>query len=109
MDDWLAKEEPKKKRKAQSGITKAKKRYTDKRKVKLAELRSLKSKRIREFAAKTKGMPKAQRDKARKAFKAKANAQYNEVAKRFPTARGLRDAATVRELIAKREKTRMAK
>ena len=104
------KEEPKKKsRKAQSGITKAKKRYTDKRKVKLAELRSLKSKRIREFAAKTKGMPKAQRDKARKAFKANANAQYSEVAKRFPTARGLRDAATVRELIAKLEKTRMAK
>ena len=77
--------------------------------MKLAELRSLKSKRIREFAAKTKGMPKAQRDKARKAFKANANAQYSEVAKRFPTARGLRDAATVRELIAKLEKTRMAK
>ena len=77
--------------------------------MKLAELRSLKSKRIREFAAKTKNMPKAQRDKARRAFKAKANAQYSELAKRFPTARGLRDAAAVRELIGKLEKIRMAR
>ena len=44
----------KKGRKRQSGITAAKKRYTDKRKVKLGEMRALKSKRIREHNAKTK-------------------------------------------------------
>merc|ERR1712098_523117 len=48
-------------KKKQSGITAAKKRYTDKRKVKLGELRALKSKRIREHTAKTKKLPKAQR------------------------------------------------
>ena len=39
-----------KKKKKQSGITAAKKRYTDKRKVKLGELRALKSKEEREEA-----------------------------------------------------------
>ena len=48
-----------KKKKKQSGITAAKKRYTDKRKVKLGELRALKSKRIREHSARTKKLPKA--------------------------------------------------
>ena len=50
-------------RKRQSGITAAKRRYTDKRKVKLGEMRALKSKRLREFNTKTKQMPKAEREK----------------------------------------------
>jgi len=99
-----SKKKPKKK---QSGITAAKKRYTDKRKVKLGELRALKSKRIREHAAKTKSLSKSERTKARKAFKDKVGAQYKEVTKRFPTARGLSDLKTVRGLIDKIERVRL--
>ena len=95
-------------RKRQSGITAAKRRYTDKRKVKLGEMRSLKSKRLREFNAKTKKMPKAERTKRRREFKEKVNAQYKEVSKRFPPARGLKDLKTVRDLIARIERVRMA-
>ena len=97
----------KKPKKKQSGITAAKKRYTDKRKVKLGELRALKSKRIREHNAKTKKLPKDQRAKARKAFKEKVNTQYKEVTKRFPTARGLKDLKTVQGLIDKIERVRL--
>ena len=61
----------KKTKKRQSGITVAKKQYTDKRKVKLGEMRALKSKRIREHNTKTKKMPKAERDAARRDFKKK--------------------------------------
>ena len=95
------------KKKKQSGITAAKKRYNDKRKVKMGELRALKSKRIREHAAKTKKLPKDQRTKQRKAFKEKVNQQYKEVSKRFPPARGLKDVATVRSLIDKLERVRL--
>ena len=94
-------------KKRQSGITAAKKRYTDKRKVKMGQLRALKSKRIREHAAKTKKLEKSERTKQRKAFKAKVDAQFKEVAKRFPTARGLRDLQTVRGLIDKLERVRL--
>ena len=58
---------PKKKKavkKAQTGVTQARKRYTAKRKQKLAELRSAKAKKIREFNAKTKTLPKAERQNA---------------------------------------------
>ena len=96
------------KKKKQSGITAAKRRYTDKRKVKMGELRALKSKRIREHATKTKKLKKSDRDKQRRAFKAKVNQQFKEVAKRFPTARGLKDLKTVRELTAKLERVRMS-
>ncbi len=97
----------KKTKKRQSGITAAKKRYTDKRKVKLGEMRALKSKRIREHAQKTKSLPKAQRDKQRREFREKAKAQLAEVSKRFPTARGLKDVKTVRELIQKIDRVRL--
>ena len=100
----MLKKKPKKK---QSGITAAKKRYTDKRKVKLGELRALKSKRIREHAAKTKSLKKPERDKQRRAFKDKVNSQFKEVTKRFPTARGLKDLKTVRGLIEKIERVRL--
>ena len=97
----------KKKKKKQSGITAAKKRYTDKRKVKFAELRALKAKRLREHAAKTKKLPKKERDKQRREFKAKVNAQYKEVTKRFPPARGLKDLQTVKSLIEKLDRVRL--
>ena len=74
----------------------------------LGEMRALKSKRLREFNTKTKQMPKAERDKRRREFKAKVNAQYKEVSKRFPPARGLKDLKTVRDLISRIERVRMA-
>ena len=98
----------KKGKKRQSGITAARRKYTDKRKVRLGEMRALKSKRLREFRTKTKQLPKAERDKQRKAFKARVETQYKEVVKRFPPARGLKDTGTVRDLIAKLERVRMA-
>jgi hypothetical protein len=75
--------------------------------VKLGELRALKSKRLREHAAKTKKLSKSERSKQRKAFKQKVNQQYKEVTKRFPTARGLKDLKTVRGLIDKIERVRL--
>ena len=99
---------PEKKRRKASGITKAKKRYTDQRKIKMAEMRSLKSKRIREFAARTKKMPKKNRDEARKAYAAKANARYHEMSTKFPPARGLKDLQSVLQLIAKLDTVRLA-
>ena len=72
-------------------------------------MRSLKAKRIREFAAKTKKLGKKERTQARKEFKAKADARYKEMAAKFPPARGLRDLATVLQLIKKLEAVRMAK
>ena len=86
----VQKEKPKAKKK-QSGITQARKRYTAKRKAKLADLRSQKSKKVKEFNTRTKKMPKAARDKARREFRAKVNAQFKQLSKRFPTARGVQD------------------
>ena len=85
-----------------------KKRYTDQRKIKMAEMRSLKAKRVREFAARTKKMPAAQRKQARKAFKEKVDGRYREMAGKFPPARGLKDLASVLQLIAKLDTVRMA-
>ena len=89
--------------KAGKGITQARRRYTDRRKITLAALRALKSKRIREFNTKTKKLPKAERDKQRREFKRKVNSQYKEVTTKFPTARGMKSAGEVRELIKKLE------
>ena len=105
----VRKPEKKKAKRKASGITKAKKRYTDQRKIKMAEMRSLKAKRLREFAARTKKMPKKQRDDARKEFKSKANARYREMVAKFPPARGLRDLQSVLGLISKLETVRMAR
>jgi len=91
------------------GITQARRAYTDKRKMKMAELRALKSKRIREFNQKTKKMPKAERDKARRAFKAKVEAQFKEAQKQFPTARGLKTVGALRELTRKLAAMKTAK
>ena len=95
-------------RRRTSGITKAKKRYTDQRKLKLANMRALKSKRIREFAAKTKKMAPKQRLEARKAFKKKAEGRFREFKQRFPVARGLKDLRTIQQLTRKLEGVRMA-
>ena len=91
------------------GITAAKRQYTDRRKVKLAEIRALKAKRVREFNTKTKKMPKAERDKARREFKKKVNAQFKELSGKFPTARGLKTVGVIRELIKKLASVRLPK
>ena len=91
------------------GITRARRTYTDKRKVKIAQLRALKSKRIREFNQKTKKMPAAERQKQRRAFKAKVNAQFKEMQQKFPTARGLKSVTVLRELIRKIDQIKAAK
>ena len=91
------------------GITQARRSYTDKRKSKLAELRALKTKRIREFEARTKKMKKAERDKARREFKKKVNSQFKEAQQQFPTARGLKSVSAIRELIRKLDAFKPAK
>ena len=93
---------PKKKKavkKAQTGVTQARKRYTAKRKQKLAELRSAKAKKIREFNAKTKTLPKAERQKRRRDFKQKVNAQLKTITSKFPTARGITNVARLQQLL----------
>jgi len=77
--------------------------------VKLAELRALKSKRIREFNNKTKKMDKKARDKARREYKKKVNAQFKELQSKFPTARSLKSVGVIRDLIRKIEGLRTAK
>ena len=100
-------ESKKKAPKRKSGISSARKRYTDARKTKLAALRSHRDKLIREHNTKTKKLPKSERTKARADFKKKVDQQYKEVTKRFPTARGLKDLQTVRGLIDKIERVRL--
>ena len=98
------------KRKASNkGISQARRAYTDKRKTKIAELRALKSKRIREFNAKTKKLPKADRDKQRREYKKRVEAQFKEAQQRFPTARGLKSVAGIRDLIRKIDAFKAAK
>jgi hypothetical protein len=91
------------------GITQARRTYTDKRKAKIAELRALKSKRIREFATKTKKLPKADRLKQRREYKKRVEAQFKEMQTRFPTARGLKSVGVLRELIRKIDAFKSAK
>ena len=90
------------------GITQARRAYTNSRKGKLAALRVLKAKRIREFAAKTKRLPKAARSKQRRAFKQKVEAQFKQMQAKFPTARGLQSVTAVRELIRQIEAIKIA-
>ena len=91
------------------GITQARRTYTARRKAKVAELRALKSKRIREFNAKTKKMPAAERKKQRAEYKKKVEAQFKEMQTRFPTGRGLQSVGVIRELIRKLEAFKAAK
>ena len=91
------------------GITQARRTYTDKRKTKIAEMRSLKSKRIREFNQRTKKLSKDDRNKQRKAYKKRVEAQFKEMQQRFPTARSLKSVGVIRELIRKIDALKMAK
>jgi len=100
-------EKKKRPAKRRGGISQARKRYTDVRKTKLANLRSIRDKRIREFNAKTKKLPPKERNRLRKEFKAKQNGIYKEQVKKFPTARGMNDPRTVLGLIKKLEGARM--
>ena len=68
-------ESKKKAPKRKSGISNARKRYTDARKTKLASLRSHRDKLIREHNTKTKKLPKKERDAARREVKKKVNSQ----------------------------------
>jgi hypothetical protein len=90
----------------QTGVTQARKQYTSKRKQKLAQLRSAKASKIKEFNSKTKRMPKAQRDKARRAFKAKVNKQLSSITAKFPTARGITDISKLNQLIRQADSIR---
>ena len=92
-------ESKKKAPKRKSGISSARKRYTDARKTKLAALRSHRDKLIREHNTKTKKLPKKERDAARREFKQKVNSQYKEQVKKYPPARGMKDVGTVLKLI----------
>jgi hypothetical protein len=100
---------PAKKAPGAKGITQARRAYTDKRKAKMGELRALKSKRLREFNQRTKTMKKGERDRARREYKKKVDAQFKEAQQRFPTARGLKSVAAIRELIRKLDAFRAAK
>ena len=104
----MKRQAPKKKRAKpkQTGITGAKRSYTAARKSKMAELRGMKSKKIKEFNAKTKSMPKAARDKARREFKAKVNSQFKQITGKFPTARGVKDVSAIRRLTAQLQAVR---
>ena len=93
-------------KKAQTGVTSARKKYTAKRKSKLAELRSSKAKRIREFNTKTKKLPAAERKKRRADFKRKVNAQYKNIVSKFPTARGMTNVQQLQRLIKQAESIR---
>jgi hypothetical protein len=93
-------------KKKQTGVTRARKQYTAKRKQKMAQLRSAKARKIKEFNSKTKTMPKAQRDKARRAFKAKVNKQMASITSKFPTARGITDIGKLNQLIRQADSIR---
>jgi len=82
------------------------KKYTAKRKQKLAELRSAKAKRIREFNSKTKKMPAAERKRRRSEFKKNVNAQFKNIVSKFPTARGITSVAQLQRLIKQAESIR---
>ena len=82
-----------------SGISSARKRYTDARKTKLASLRAHRDKLVREHKSKTKKMPKKERDAARREFRKKVDSQYKEQVKKYPPARGMKDVGTVLKLI----------
>ena len=82
-----------------SGISAARKRYTDARKTKLASLRAHRDKLVREHKAKTKKMPKKERDAARREFRKKVDSQYKEQVKKYPPARGMKDVGSVLKLI----------
>ena len=101
-----AKKKAKGTKKVQTGVTAARKKYTAKRKSKLAELRSSKAKRIREFNAKTKKLPPAERKKRRADFKKKVNAQYKNIVSKFPTARGMTSVQQLQRLIKQAESIR---
>ena len=96
-------------KKGEKGITQARKQYTAGRKTKIAELRALKSKRIREHNARTKKLPKAERQKQRRAYKKRVEAQFKEMQQQFPIARGLKSVAVLRELVRKLQAFKTAK
>ena len=91
-----------------SGISGARKRYTDARKTKLAALRAHRDKLVREHKSKTKKMPKKERDAARREFRKKVDGQYKEQVKKYPPARGMKDVGAVLKLIKRVQAARFS-
>ena len=91
-----------------SGISGARKRYTDARKTKLAALRAHRDKLVREHKSKTKKMPKKERDAARREFRKKVDGQYKEQVKKYPPARGMKDVGAVLKLIKRVQSARFS-
>ena len=91
-----------------SGISGARKRYTDARKTKLAALRAHRDKLVREHKARTKKMPKKERDAARREFRKKVDGQYKEQVKKYPPARGMKDVGAVLKLIKRVQAARFS-
>ena len=56
-----------------------------------------------------KKLPKADRDKQRREYKKRVEAQFKEAQQRFPTARGLKSVAGIRDLIRKIDAFKAAK
>ena len=54
---------------------------------------------MREHKAKTKKMPKKERDALRREFRKKVDSQYKEQVKKYPPARGMKDVGSVLKLI----------
>ena len=101
-----AKAKPSKARK--SGISGARKRYTDARKTKLAALRAHRDKLVREHKSSTKKLPKKERDAARREFRKKVDGQYKEQVKKYPPARGMNDVGAVLKLIKRVQSARFS-
>ena len=64
----------------------------------MAELRKAKAAKIKQFNARTKKMRPADRKNARRDFKAKVAAQFKQITKRFPTARGIKETGALQAL-----------
>ena len=54
-------------------------------------------------------MPKADRDKARREYKKKVEAQFKEAQRQFPTARGIKTVGALRELARRISAMKMAR
>jgi hypothetical protein len=54
-------------------------------------------------------MESSARNKARREFKKKVNAQFKEMQSKFPTARGLKSVGVIRDLIRKIDAIKTAK
>ena len=71
-------------------------------------MRSHRDKLVREHKAKTKKMPKKERDALRREFRKKVDSQYKEQVKKYPPARGMKDVGAVLKLIKRVQAARFS-